>query len=115
MGRRQNKFYNTIVNTVGISKEMIFKYIDERLEDLITKHVTSKLDSKRLEKMILDKVTQVVVEGIPRNDKIDWWIRDDFDKYLMKTIRKVLEEKFNSEYNLEVKVVQKDTPVVHKV
>ena len=110
---KNKKLYNYIVNTFGLSKEKIMEEVDSRIENVIDKNVQNKLNSNHIENLILDRVTRVVAEGVPvDSNRFDFWKKDDFNIYLKKTIRKVIEEKFNEEYTLEVKVIRKEKQVI---
>jgi hypothetical protein len=112
---RNNKtLYNYVVNTFGLSKEVVMKYVDERLEDLIGKHLKNKLDSKWTEKVILDNVTEIVANGVSSPKFGMWWEKKPFEDYLKKVLLNVLEHKLNEEYTLEVKMVRKDKQVIAK-
>jgi hypothetical protein len=116
MSHTKNKaLYNYLVNTLGVSKQMVLDYIDERLEDLISKHIVSKLDSNHIEKMILSRVTTVLTEGMPKTNYFYSYDRDKFDEYLRKVIRQILENRLNDEYEIETKLVRKDKLIVGKV
>lgn len=103
--------YNYLVNTLQISKDLVTKQIDIRIDDLIEKFIKNKMDAKYIERLILNRVTQVVVEGVATG----WYGRDDFDKYLKTVIKQVVEEKFNDEYNLDVKVISKDKQTIKRI
>ena len=61
--RRTNKLYNYLVNTFGLSKEVVLEHIETRLEDLINKHVLSILQSNRIENMIMNQVAYYIKKG----------------------------------------------------
>ena len=84
--QRTNKLYNYLVNTYGLSKEMVMKYVDERLEDIITKHVDSVLRSNRIEKMIINRISNYLKEG--KYNK--WHSRDSFKEIIDHQIRQVI-------------------------
>lgn len=112
---KQKRLYNFLVNTYELSKENVMKLVEDRLENLIAKHINNKLDSKYTEKLILDKVTDVVANGVPvSSGYIDYWRKDKFDDYLKKQLRKVIEEKVNEDYELQVKIVRKDVQIVRR-
>lgn len=112
MSHTDKRLYNYVVNTLGISKEMVMKYVSERLEDLISKHVKPKLDSQSVERMIMNQVTKIVTEGITSG----YWYADrhKFETYVIGIMRGILESKVNEEYALEAKLVRKDKSVVGK-
>lgn len=45
---RRNKLYNYIVNTFNISKESIDATIEKRVDDVLSRHLKSKLESDYL-------------------------------------------------------------------
>jgi len=57
---KNQRLYNYLVNTFGLSKQVILEYAEQRIEDILTKHIKAKLDSKHMESMILNKVTQIL-------------------------------------------------------
>lgn len=61
--QRTNKLYNFIVNTYGLSKEVIMDCVETRLEGLVDKHVQNVLQSERLTNMIMDRVAYYIKNG----------------------------------------------------
>ena len=113
MARNSNKLYNYVVNTFGISKEMLMEFVENRLEQLVNKHVERKLDSRAIESMILNHVTKVVTEGVPKPGPFGMSVsREVFDSYLRKVLKNVVEEKITKDFDVEVKVVGKDKYIV---
>lgn len=115
MRTRKNVLYNYVVNKFGLSRELVLEYVNARLEDLVSKLLKDKLDSKEFEKMALNRITQIVTEGMSKETFGGFYYhKEPFDDYLKVVIRQVLENKLNEEYNLETKFVRKDKSVVHK-
>jgi len=108
---KDKKLYNYLVNTLGITKQVAMDHLKERLEDIVNKHISSRLDSKKFENLVLNKITQYLNEGVTKS----WYERSTFEDFFKKTIDKVIMEKFNNEYTLEVKVVKKDATMIAKV
>jgi hypothetical protein len=107
---RTNKLYNYLVNTYGLSKEVVFEYIDTRLEDLIGKHLEAKLDSNYIERLILNRITRIAEEGISNGSY--YYERDNFEVYVTKCLNRILSDKVNNEYTIESKMVKKGDKVV---
>ena len=100
MANTNNKLYNYLVNTFGISKKMVEEYIDKRLEDLITNHFKQKLSNSRFyEELILNRITHILTEGFPPQNGY-WHSRDMFDTYLQKEIKKVIESHIEKNFNI---------------
>lgn len=112
---KNKKLYNYIVNTFGISKEIIMEQVNSRIEDVIAKHVRSKLDSNYVENMIANKIAEVVQNGVSSSDTYWGRQRTHFDDYMKKTVRSVIEERLGEEYELEVKMVRKDRKMIGSV
>ncbi len=111
--RKDKQLYNYLVNTLQISKAMVMDVVNTRIEELLSKHLESKLNSNYIENLILNRVTQTVVNGIPKAGIAGmYYDRRSFDDYLKEVIRSVLLEKMNAEYELEVKVVHKDANII---
>ena len=114
MSRTNRKtLYNYIVNSLGLSRQMVLEYIDKRLEDQLFKALSFKLHSGNFEKLILDAVTKIVNEGVPA-DSNRWWEKKNFDEYVKKTIRSVIEERLRNDYTAELKLTHKDSNVIVK-
>ena len=90
--QRTNKLYNYLVNTYGLSKEMIMEYVEERLEDLIKKHLDSVLRSNRVENMIMNRIAYYIKEG-----KYDQWHnKGSFEDVVDQQIRQVVVDQLKS-------------------
>lgn len=104
---RNKRLYNYIVNTFGLSKEAIMQVVENRVTSVIEKMIKNKLDSKEMERAILNHITKLKENG--------FYYNEPFDLYIEKVIRNILEEKMNKEYKLEVKAVQKEAKVIKRV
>lgn len=113
MSHPDKRLKNYLINTLGISKTIVMEYVEERLEEIIAKHVHSKLNSGDAQEMILNHVTKLVREGIASTQRY-WYERQTFEDYVKQVMRQILEQKVNEEYDLEVKMVRKDKKVIGK-
>jgi hypothetical protein len=114
MSRSNRKtLYNYIVNSLGLSRQMVLEYIDRRLEDQLYKALSFKLHSGNSEKLILDAVTKIVNEGVPTGSDM-WWQKKNFDEYVKKVIRQVIQERLRNDYTAELKLTHKDSSIVRK-
>lgn len=91
------KLYNYVTNTFGISKELILEQVNLRVEDLINKHIDSLLRSSRIERMILDYLSNYV-----KNGKADrYFFKKKFETVIDDQIKTVIENYLKS--NCEIK------------
>jgi len=90
MSKNNNKLYNNLVNTLGVTKELVMEQVNIRVEDLLSKHLESKLNSNYIEKLILDRITEIVKAGFINRS---WCSRDAFDDYVKNTINNILVKK----------------------
>lgn len=102
----RNKLYNYLVNTFGLSKDVIMKQAEERIEDVMNKHLQQKLQSNNVERMILNQVSEIVKNGFSSRD---YWSRVSFEDYVKSTIKSVITQQINDTYELEVKINRKST------
>lgn len=98
---RRDRLYNYIVNKFGISKEMVYKYIDTRLEDLVAKHLKSKLDSKNVEYMILNTMSGYLKDGLKGN--CIWGYQNSFEEFFRDTVKKEVKKIIEERYSIEIK------------
>jgi hypothetical protein len=85
---KNKKLYNYIVNTIGISKELILEQVNARVEDLLDKHVQSLLQSNHIERMIVNKLYDYIKTG-----KVDYWSRQgNFEKIVDAQVKNIIEE-----------------------
>lgn len=101
---RRDRLYNYIVNTFGISKELIFEYVDKRIEDILDKHLTSKLDSQRIERLIIDKTVYIVKNGIQSTPNYYGWGTGSFEKLVREAIREEVNRIIDEEYTFSGKL-----------
>ena len=106
MAHKDKRLYNYVVNTLGVSKEVVLEYVKERLEELILKALSTKLESKYVENLIINKITQIVTEGISERTSI-YYERESFEKFVKKVVYEVVEKKINSEYTLQLHALVK--------
>ena len=99
MAYRNNKLFNYLVNTFGLSRQRVEEYINTRLEELVGNHFKQSLNnSKYYEKLILDRVTHVITEGFPLRDY--WYSKEKFDTYLQREIKKVIEAHIKENFDI---------------
>lgn len=85
---RNKKLYNYLVNTFDISKESILQHVESRIEELLDKHVTAILQSNRIERMIVNRLSDYMSKG-----KSDYWSTDkNFEKIVDSQVRNVIED-----------------------
>lgn len=109
--KRTNKLYNFLVNTYGLSKELILAEFDKRIDDLITKHLSSKIDSNYVQNLILDRITKIVTEGVSSG----LYSVNSFEEYVKKCVKEAVQKHMRQNYDIEMKIVDKNTSIVHKV
>ena len=100
MSNKKNKLYNYLINTYGLSKDHVLKLFDERIENLLKKHIMSKLDSNHVESMMLNIISKSIKEGFKGNYR--WNNKLQFEKYIKECVKDVISEKMNKEYSMEV-------------
>jgi len=110
--KKHNKLYNYLVNTLGISKQMVQDHIDMRLVQIdqkIDQYLKDKLESDKMEKAIMDRVTNLVKNGF---EKHVWWAdRDKFEQVVKEKIKQVINENFE----IEVKLAKKEDKSLKKL
>ena len=77
-------------------------HVNERVEQIISKHIGSLLESKRIERMILNAISDFI-----KNGKIDHWLnttsfQDCIDRQLKSVINEILKEKYNIKLELNI-------------
>lgn len=110
MSHKDKRLFNYVVNTLGISKDMIMEYVNSRIESVLEKQVANKLNSKDAEQIIVSQIARLVKDGF--HDQ--WYHRTSFDLYVRQVIVNILEKKVNDEYDIETKLVRKDKQVIAK-
>lgn len=113
MGNRNNKLFNYLINTFGISKEMIITYVKERTDEVLSKNLSDKLNSKYIENLILNKITSIIQEGFTSHSY--WLEKRSFENFVKVKLKEVIEEFLVKHYDFEMKVIHKDKTVVHRV
>lgn len=99
---RHNKLYNYLVNTFGLSKEVILDALKDRIEDVIGKHVQQKLNSTSVEVMIRNKVAKFIKEGSVDGHYYD---RKNFESLVKECLKEAVKEEVKKNYKLVVKEV----------
>ncbi len=95
--KRTNKLYNYLVNTFGLSKEVVLDYVQTRLEDLVDKHVYALLQSNRVEGMIMNRVAHYLKKG-----EVSYWGENNsFNNLIKEQIKEVVEDQLQK--NCEVR------------
>ncbi len=110
MSRRNKILYNYLINTLGISKEIVFTHINNRIDDLVSKALTGLLESKRLEKLILNQVAHIVQHGV----QASWYNTQSFEGVVRQAIRAEVAKKLNEEITIEFKVVPNEASIIAK-
>lgn len=96
---RNNKLYNYLVNTFGISKDTVLQYCNDRIEQLLSKHVEGKLmDSNYIHNLIINQIDYIVKNGT----KAHWYNRDSFESTVKNAVSDYVEEKLEQSYSFEV-------------
>ena len=67
--RKDKQLYNYLVNTLGVSKQLVMEHIKERLDDLIVKHLNSKLDSQYVHGVISGCVAKILEDGFLKKEE----------------------------------------------
>lgn len=85
---RNKKLYNYLVNTFDISRDSVLKHVESRIEELLDKHVKAILESNRIERMIINRLSDYMAKG-----KADYWSTDkNFEKIVDNQVRNVIED-----------------------
>lgn len=99
---RTNKLYNYLVNTYGLSKELVLEYVDNRVQDLVDKHVKKRFeDNSYMEKLILNRVTNFIQNGVSTGWHYD---RDSFEKYVKSCIKDEVTRVVKESYKIKVEL-----------
>lgn len=90
--KRKNVLYNYIVNTYGLSKELILKYVEARIDSVLAKLLPQYFEKNSLQRTILNKITEIKKEGF------SGWSNESFEKYVKRCVRdevaKIVEQKY---------------------
>jgi hypothetical protein len=100
---RTNKLYNYLVNTYGLSKENIMQHIEDRIEDIVRKHIDAKLDSEWFKNAILNYVAEFVENGVKdKHGLLYYQSKTPFEDLVYKEFQKAITDvmKENCEINL---------------
>ena len=86
--RRNHKLYNYLINTFDISKKVIMDHVEERIDDIIGKHVSSLLNSNSVQRTLIHMIAEYIKKG-----KIDYYVKShSFEKLINDQIRKIVED-----------------------
>jgi len=99
---RTNKLYNYLVNTYGLSHEMIMDYVSERLNQLVEKHIRSIFEENRIEDMIVHTVTKYMKEG-EKNGPFYGHPKTCFEDIVKKQIKDIIEELLRDKCEIKFK------------
>lgn len=86
--------------------------VQNRVESIVAKCIQNKLDSKEMERIITNRISDIVINGFKDNDN---WYRNSFDDLIIAKTRAIVEERLNKEYKLEVRMIEKDKKTIHSV
>lgn len=114
MSKKDKKLFNYIVNTLDVSKDMIMNVVDQRLNELFEKHVKDKLDSNRVERLILDRISYHMKNGYDKNPSF-FDTSKSFESIVKKCIAEEVTKIVRENNDIEIKIVPKDTQTVKKV
>lgn len=97
---RTNKLYNYLVNTYGLSKEMILEYVDARLDQLIDKHIAKKLDTSHIDNLICDRISYYIKNGSVSRYRE----KESFQEFVKKCIKEEVAEEVRQNYKIKVEL-----------
>lgn len=106
--KNRNKLYNFLVNSYGISQELVLQTINERVDSLISKCIGMTLNSNKVERVIANQVADVIGKGFKQNP----WENITIETYIKHEIARQIEEKMNTDYELEVNLKRKSKGTV---
>ena len=98
MRKRGNTLYNYIVNTYGISKELIMEHVETRIQDMF-----DRIDHDYIESYVRQEVFKRIDRDII--DKVRWDLNKKIDKEVEKRIKDIkLEGAFDIEFKPKVSI-----------
>jgi hypothetical protein len=103
--KRTNKLYNYLVNTYGLSKEMVMEYVKERLDELISKHIAEVLNSEKFNRDFNYSMAKFLETEKTSNHY--WDRKNSFKKVIEDTTRKIIIEEITKNYNLSIDIKEK--------
>lgn len=114
MANRYNKrLYNYLVNTYGLSKEIIRETMNQRIEAVLTKSLQDLMKTNEFKNILLDSVTNIMKNGIKGTH---FWKKINFDDYLKDVISDKVEQTVMAEmrkkYSIELKAIRKEDGVI---
>jgi Glu-tRNA(Gln) amidotransferase subunit E-like FAD-binding protein len=85
---KPNRLYNYLVNTYGLSKELVLQLVEDRIEDLVEKHVKIKFKQASVENMIIRAVSDYV-----KNGEINLYRQNNtFDRIVKEQIKEIVKD-----------------------
>lgn len=100
--QRTNKLYNFLVNNYGLSKEKVLEIFQNRVEELVSKHISSKLESNYFENLIVNRITQIIKDGFASKN---YWVDNTaFEEFVKSCVDKKVREIIEKEHKIEVKL-----------
>jgi hypothetical protein len=109
----RNKLYNFLVNTYGLTKEVVMEMVAARLEDLISKHIKPKLDSNHVNNIIRNQIAEYAKNGFEKRGY--WGNNKSFEDFVQEQIRTILIAHINENYDIDTKLVKKEAKIVHVI
>ena len=97
---KNNRLYNYLINTLGLSKELILKNIDQRIEQVLHKILYNELKSIKFERIIIDTVASVIDKGVVRNNRYGS-LRYKFNDLIKSKVKEVVEDKLQEECQIK--------------
>lgn len=71
------------------------------MEDLISKHLKAKLDSKNIESMILNTMAGYLKDGLKGN--YIWGYKNQFEQFFRDTVEKEVKRIIKEKYSIQIK------------
>jgi len=98
--KRNKRLYNYLVNTLGISTQMVTEYISDRLDSILSKKLDSMLDGRNFETRVINSVRRKLQEK-PLHT-FSYTDEAEFDTFLSKTVTRIVREELDTKYQLQV-------------
>jgi hypothetical protein len=108
--KNRNRLYNFLVNTYGLTKEVVMEMVAARLDDLISKHIKPKLDSNHVNNIIRNQIAEYAKNGFEKRGY--WGSHTSFEEFVQAQIRTILIAYINENYDIDTKLVKKEAKVV---
>lgn len=94
---KNKKLYNYLVNTFGLSKEIIMKHVEKRIEDIIDKNINNLLNSNKIHDMIVSRVSEYIKKGTMNTHLLE---RKSFETIINEQIRAVVENYLRERFKI---------------